>query len=66
MKPKTKAIVVGGVSGALLGALFAWIATNVDEEDGDVGINALGPGEFVGMGIAVLSLARQFNDLLRK
>ncbi|MCB0047271.1 MAG: hypothetical protein H6642_15700 [Caldilineaceae bacterium] len=66
MKPKTKAIILGGLAGASLGALFAWSVTNVDEDDGEVGISALGPGDFVGIGIAVLSLARQFSEMIRK
>jgi hypothetical protein len=66
MNPKVKALLVGGLGGAVLGALFAWIATDVDDSDGQVGITALGPGDYIGLGIAILTLARQFSGMVRK
>ena len=65
MNPKTKALLIGSIGGAVLGACFAWIASDVDEEEGVPAVSALGPGDYIALGIAILTLARQFNGMLK-
>jgi hypothetical protein len=68
MSYKMKALVVGAVSGALLGAAFAWVAADGDtnERGEPAGLAALGPGDYLSLGISILTLARQFGSMLKK
>lgn len=64
---KSKAIVVGLVAGALLGAAFAWVAADGDDEDDlHLSMESLGPADYFQLGISILTLARQFSGMLRK
>jgi len=66
---RTKSLLVGVLAGALLGAAFAWAATdNDDEQDPEAGaaIATLGPADYFTLGISILTLARQFSGMLRK
>lgn len=68
MNHKTKALLIGGLAGALLGAAFAWAASDADEENDDErssGIS-LGPADYFTLGISILTLARQFNGMLKR
>lgn len=65
MDRKTKTILTGVVAGALLGAAFAWIVGDSDSEDETTGIAALGPSDYFQLGISILTLARQFGNMLR-
>ena len=67
MTHRTKALLIGGLAGALLGAAFAWAANDgADEEDEEsVGIS-LGPADYFTLGISILTLARQFNGMVKK
>lgn len=68
MSYKTKATLIGLLAGALLGAAFAWVASddNASESDEPVGLAALGPGDYFQLGISILTLARQFSSMLKK
>lgn len=63
-----KAIAIGLFAGAFLGAALAWIATNdqANESGEPVGLAALGPGDYVQLGISLLTLVRQFSSMLKK
>lgn len=64
MDRKTKTILTGLFAGALLGVAFAWIVSDT-EGDGETGISSLGPGDYFQLGISILTLARQFGNMLR-
>jgi hypothetical protein len=68
MNYKTKATLMGLLAGALLGAAFAWVASDGEAKEGDepAGLAALGPGDYLQLGISILTLARQFSSMLRK
>ena len=60
---RRKAIFVGMAIGALMGAAFAWMATDGDDDEG--GLAKLGTSDYFTLGMSVLTLARQFGDMLR-
>lgn len=66
---RRKAVLIGILAGALLGAAFAWAATEDDDqelEEGEVrGIAKLGATDYFSLGMSILTLARQFGDMLR-
>ena len=64
MNYKTKALFIGGLAGALLGAAFAWAAADNDSEE-ESGIAKLGPTDYFALGISILTLARQFSNMLK-
>jgi hypothetical protein len=68
MNYKTKSMLIGLVAGALLGAAFAWVASDDEAKAGDepAGLAALGPGDYLQLGISILTLARQFSSMVRK
>ncbi|HMN29808.1 MAG TPA: hypothetical protein PKE45_16775 [Caldilineaceae bacterium] len=68
MTYKTKALLVGAVAGALLGAVFAWIASSGegDKRGEPAGLAALGPGDYLQLGISILTLGRQFSSMVKK
>ncbi|RME51920.1 MAG: hypothetical protein D6790_19245 [Caldilineae bacterium] len=59
---RTGIIVAGALGGALLGALFAWLISKSDEEEGA----SLGLADYFQLGIGVLTLARQFGAMVGK
>ena len=56
------------LAGALLGATFAWVVSDDDAKSSDepAGLAALGPGDYLQLGISILTLARQFSSMVRK
>jgi hypothetical protein len=70
LNSKVKAVLIGSVSGAVLGAAFAWVASAVtdDDEETTVGtaLSSLGPMDYFSLGIAILTLARQFGGMVKK
>lgn len=68
MKARPKALLIGVLVGAIAGAILALTATpETDGEEGsETGLAALGPGDYVQLGIAVLALARQFGTMLKR
>ncbi len=66
MNHRIKSIMIGLVAGALLGAAFGWVVgDNEPDDDGKMGLAALGPGDYFQLGISILTLARQFGSMLR-
>jgi hypothetical protein len=68
MSYKMKALLVGATAGALLGVVFAWIASNSEssERGEPAGLSALGPGDYLQLGISILTLGRQFSSMVKK
>lgn len=70
MNHKVRALIIGTTSGAILGAAFAWIASAMTDDDPDstamTAISSLGPMDYFSLGIALLTLARQFGGMLKK
>ena len=68
MNHRTKSILIGVLSGALLGAAFAWVAGDGGDAEGDehLGLTALGPGDYIALGISILTLARQFSGMIKR
>lgn len=66
---RRNAVFIGLIAGAVLGAAFAWVASDDDgaeSEDGEVrGLAKLGPTDYFALGMSLLSVARQFGDMLR-
>jgi hypothetical protein len=58
---RTKAFVVGGVTGAVLGLCAAYLYVNAVEREG--ADPDLQPGEAVGIGLALLAVLRQIANL---
>jgi hypothetical protein len=66
MNHRIKSILIGLVAGALLGAAFGWVVgDNEPDDDGKMGLAALGPADYFQLGISILTLARQFGSMLR-
>lgn len=69
MSHKMRALLIGVVAGAGLGAAFAWVASD-GGNDGDTNavaaVKQLGPMDYFALGIAILTLARQFGGMLKK
>jgi hypothetical protein len=61
---KTKALLIGGVAGAVLGAALAWAASDDDEQE-ESAVSSLGPSDYFALGISLLTLARQFSNMLK-
>ncbi|HHY57080.1 MAG TPA: hypothetical protein GYA08_16780 [Chloroflexi bacterium] len=69
MSHKMRSLLIGVVAGAMLGAAFAWVASdnnNDGEADAVAAIKQLGPMDYFSLGIAILTLARQFGGMLKK
>ena len=68
MNNRRKAVILGMVAGALLGATLAWVASEDDDaydDDEPRGIAKLGATDYFSLGMSILTLARQFGDMLR-
>jgi hypothetical protein len=67
---RVRSLLVGIGAGALLGAAFAWVASAITDEDPDTtamtAVAKLGPMDYFALGIAILTLARQFGGMLKK
>lgn len=67
MSAKMKSVLVGMLAGALLGAAFGWVSSDGDEDSaGPSGLASLGPSDYFQLGISLLTLARQFNGMVKK
>jgi hypothetical protein len=66
MDRKAKALLVGAVFGAMVGGVFAWLASGTENEEGESGIEALGPSDYLQLGIGLLTLARQFGSMVKR
>lgn len=70
MNSKLRSMVIGVGAGALLGAAFAWVASEgADADDDGNALNAvaqLGPMDYFTLAIAIFTLARQFGTMLKR
>ena len=68
MSYRTKALLIGTLFGAAVGAILAWTAT-ADHDDGQEATNplaTLGPSDYLQLGIGILTLGRQFGSMLKR
>lgn len=65
MSHRTKSIIVGLLAGAVLGAAFGWVVGDQDPDEEMPGLSALGAGDYFQLGISILTLARQFGNMIR-
>jgi hypothetical protein len=64
---KAKALLVGALVGAAIGALLAWTAADGhDEAEEGHPLSVLGPADYFQLAISVLTLARQFGGMLKR
>jgi hypothetical protein len=58
----------GSIGGAIFGAILAIIASAGYDEasEGESPISSLGVGDYIALGISMLTLARQFGGLLKR
>jgi hypothetical protein len=70
MNPKIKSLLIGVLAGALLGAAIGWVVADGSEERGAggerMGVAALGPGDYFKLGISILTLAREFGQMMKR
>lgn len=68
MRYRTKALIIGTALGALIGAIFALTSSAGydDASESENPIAALGPADYFQLGIGVLTLARQFGQMLKR
>ena len=68
MATKSRAIVIGMLAGALLGAAVAWIAKDGadDASERENPLTALGPADYFQLAIGILTLARQFGAMVKR
>jgi hypothetical protein len=70
MNTKLRSMLIGIGAGALLGATFAWVASEATENDEDGNamhaVAQLGPMDYFTLAIAIFTLARQFGNMLKK
>lgn len=70
MNTKLRSMFIGVGAGALLGATFAWVASEATENDDDgnpmQAVAQLGPMDYFTLAIAIFTLARQFGNMLKK
>ncbi len=68
MSKRLRRILIGIGSGALLGALIAWVYAGAQEEEekGERGLSKLGPADWVRLGLIILGAARQIGDIVKR
>lgn len=64
MNRRTKTLLIGVLAGAVLGAAFAWVASDGEGEDGEA--VQLKPTDYFQLGIGLLTLARQFGGMISR
>ena len=71
MNKRTRGLLIGTLSGALLGAVLAWALVS-REDDGSDGLPGTGQvgvqassGEWMRLGLAILHAGRQMADMVR-
>lgn len=72
MNPKIKSLLVGLLAGAALGAAIGWVVADNTEASGADGerlgaaVATLGPGDYFKLGISILTLAREFGQMMKR
>ncbi|MGL4650861.1 MAG: hypothetical protein ACRC1H_15745, partial [Caldilineaceae bacterium] len=66
-------VLIGVLIGAAAGALFGWVSsaegsrTNADgTRSGATGLSTLAPGDFLKIGISLLTLGRELGQMVRR
>lgn len=70
MNPKIKSLLIGLLAGATLGAAIGWVVADGADQRGEngerLGVTALGPGDYFKLGISILTLAREFGQMMKR
>lgn len=68
MNRRQRSILIGLISGALLGALIAWVYAGAqeDERGGGRAVPKLGPMDWVRLGLVILGAARQIGEVVKR
>lgn len=71
MNHRYRALLIGIGAGALLGATFAWVASDSDNQEHERAasggaLSTLGPMDYFALAISILTLARQFGGMLKR
>ncbi|MCD6291026.1 MAG: hypothetical protein J7M34_11030 [Anaerolineae bacterium] len=68
MSNRKRGILIGAITGAILGALVAWVYVGSQPEDGTSEDTSpqLAPTDWVRLAIAILGVARQLGELVRR
>ncbi len=68
MKARPKALLFGVLIGAAVGVILALMATpeQSDENGENTALASLGPAEYLQLGFAILTLARQVGTVLKR
>lgn len=73
MSSRNKAIIIGGVTGAVLGAVAAWAYVQAQESKTPAGASQpgqlrlqAGASDYVKVGVSLFALLRQITDLLKQ
>jgi len=69
MNVRAKSVVIGMLIGAAAGAVFGWISAHEGddpERTGATGLSTLAPGDFLKIGISLLTLARELGQMVRR
>ena len=61
-----RGIIMGALIGAVLGATLTWASLGSAEEDEPLAIEKAGPGDWFKAGLAILTAARQLNDIVER
>lgn len=64
MSNRNKSVLIGIVAGAIIGGAFAWVV-NDGMEGEESRVAQLKPTDYFSLGMGLLTLARQFSDMLR-
>ncbi len=72
MKSRDLAILIGGIVGAIVGAVAAWALVNTRERQSHARLGATSglefrgnAGDLVKIGVAILAVVRQVSDVFR-
>ncbi len=67
MSNRVKTLLTGAIAGALLGAAFAWVAGDNDNDDpAKAGVAPMRPTDYFQLGVSLLNVARQFSEMVKK
>ena len=69
MNERVKSVMVGMALGAVVGALFGWMSGDAKQNrlpGQRVGLQAIAPSDYMKIGVAVLTLAREFRQMMNK
>ena len=65
MRQQSRGLLIGMLVGAILGAALAWAVLG-NEREGEPARVKASPGDWFKLGVAVLGVARQLSDLVKR